>query len=182
MPAWAVPSNACRERVDQPVVVGETDRRRLRMRRVGRLAGRVGVGVEGEPVHDREQPVARAVGGAHVLQERDRRVRVAARSGPVDAPGRERAAPDARCRVDRLERVVRAGEEREIRRRGRIGAVRVELRQPEAVDVRLVADDHVVHGRQLLLQHGEIGGELLARLGRQRRRRGSPAGRPRDRP
>ena len=98
------------------------------------------------------------------------RVRVAARARPVDAARRERAAPDADRRVDRLERVVGAREQRQVGGRGGVRAVGIELRQPEAVEVRLVADDHVVDRRQLLREHREVAGELLARLRRQRRR------------
>ena len=37
----------------------------------------------------------------------------------------------------------------------------VELRQPEAVEVRLVADDHVAEARIRLRDRGRVGGELL---------------------
>ena len=97
-------------------------------------------------------------------------MRVAAGTGPVDTAGCERAAPDSHRRVNRFERVVRPGEEREVRGRSCVGSVGIELRQPEAVEVRLVADDHIVDGGQLLRENGEVAGELLARLGRQRGR------------
>ena len=124
MPACARAVEGEAEAPDQPVVVGEADRGRVGVRRVGRLARAVGVGMEREAVHHRERPAARAVGGAHVLEEGDGRVRVAAGAGPVDAARRERAAPDARGRVDGLDRVVGPGEEGEVGRRGGVACRR----------------------------------------------------------
>ena len=138
--------------------------------------------MEREPVHDGQRAAARPVGGAHVLEERDRRMRVATRARPVDAPGRERAAPDADRRVDGLERVVGAREQRQVCRCGRVGPVGIELRQPEAVEVRLVADDHVVDRRQLQLQDGEVARRTPRAPPASAGSTSSPAGRRRGRP
>ena len=63
------------------------------------------------------------------------------------------APPQTRVgRVERLHRVVGPREQGEVGRCGRVGPVGVELGQPEAVQVGLVPDDHVLHGRELLLQ------------------------------
>ena len=118
------------------------------MREVGALRRVVGVRVQGEPVHHRQRPPAGAVRGTHRLDERRGGRRRSYALGPVGAAGRERAAPDAQAGVDGLEGVVGAREQREVRRRGRVRSVRAELREPEAVQIRLVADDDVVEAGQ----------------------------------
>ena len=106
--------------------------------------------------------------------------------------GAERAAPDADVRRRRLERVVAASQEAQVRRRGCTAPGQVELRQPEAVQVRLVADDHVAEGRVVAHDRGRVARELLAlgrasagscasRRCRPRRRPGRRAGPPRGR-
>ena len=70
-------------------------------------------------------------------------MRVATRAGPVDPARRQRAAPDRDVLVGLLGGVVRLRQKREVGRRGRVVPRLVELRQPEAVQVRLVADDDV---------------------------------------
>ena len=52
-------------------------------------------------------------------------------------------------RIGPLERVVDLDQQREVRRRGNVAALGVELRHPEAVQVRLVADDHVADLRRV---------------------------------
>ena len=117
----------------------------------------------------------RAVGDAHVGDEGRRRVRVTARSGPVDAARRHRAAVDEDVRIDRLHRVVGAREQVHVCRRGDVLAVRAELREPVAVEVRLVPDDVLADGREA---PDEVGGELAElRPRRRRERRGAAADR-----
>ena len=87
------------------------------------------------------------------------------------AARRRRRSPSI-VRRDRLQRVVRLREQRHVRGRGRVAAVGVELRQPEAVEVRLVADDEVAAGR---VRRGRARRRSAAKLAwsssRQRRRR-----------
>ena len=77
-------------------------------------------------------------------------------------------------RVDGLERVVGLRQQPLVVAGGDVGAGRAELRPPEAVEVRLVADDEVVDVRQLLRERGAEGGVLRACLGRHRRRLRAP--------
>ena len=77
-------------------------------------------------------------------------------------------------RVDRLERVVGLRQEREVGGRRGVRAVRRELRQPEAVQVRLVADDDLVEARQQPRDRGRVLRELRPARSR---RAGSSAGR-----
>ena len=121
-------------------------------------------------VHHRQRAAARAVRVAHRLEERRRRGRRPCPVGPVGAAGGERAAPDAQLRVDRLERVVGSCEQREVGRRRRVRTVEPELREPEAVEVRLVADDHVVEGRHCAGERGRVLREPGLRGGIERRR------------
>ena len=116
---------------------------------------------------------ARLERSAEVADERRRRVRVAARAGPVDAPRRQRAAPDPHVLVRLLRRVVGSDEQRVVGGRGRVSAVGVELRHPEPVEVRLVADDHVADRGHLIDDRRDVRRELPPRLARQRGRRGS---------
>ena len=111
---------------------------------------------------------ARAVGRAEVADEGRRRVRVAAGAGPVDAAWPQRAAPDRDLLVDLLGRVVHLGEQREVGRRGHVVPGLVELRHPEAVQVRLVADDDVAQLRYVAHDRADVRGELSPRLRRQR--------------
>jgi hypothetical protein len=101
--------------------------------------------VQVEHVHDRPLPPARAVGGAEILDERRGGVRRPLRVRVVLAARRKPAADDVHVLVDGLQRVVGRREKPEVRGRGRVGPVRRELRHPEEVQVRLVADDHVTH-------------------------------------
>ena len=64
------------------------------------------------------------------------------RLGLVAAARRDGAAETSIVGRHGLERVVGLREQRLVRGRGGVGAVGVELRQPVAVQVRLVADDH----------------------------------------
>ena len=126
--------------------------------------------MEGEDVHHGRRSPTRAIRGAELADEPRRRDRVAAGARPVDTARRQRTADHAHARRHRLQRVVGLGEQRQVGGRGRSGAVGGELRQPEAVQVRLVADDHVAEAR---IGAGEIGrerGELRPILGRERRR------------
>ena len=60
----------------------------------------------------------------------------------VAAARRERAADHLHVRRDRLDRVVGPREQVLVRGRGDVAAAGAELRHPERVQVRLVADDH----------------------------------------
>ena len=91
-------------------------------------------------------------------------------AGAVAAARREGAPVDPYARRDRLQRVVRPGEQREVRSRRRARPVELELREPEAVQVRLVPDDDVPDSGDRPYERGRVGGELAARLVRQRRR------------
>src|SRR2546421_6415558 len=133
------------EERDELAVVAEPDRGRARVLEVGRLARVVAVRVEGELVHDRLRPPARLVRRTHVRDERGRGVRVAPGVRPVDAARRDGAAEHGDLRGHGLERVVRLREERLVGGRGHVASVQAELRQPVAVQVRLVADDVVAH-------------------------------------
>ena len=81
--------------------------------------------------------------------------------GSSAAARSEGASDDLEAGVDLLQRVVGLGQQLLVGRRGGIASVRPELRQPEEVEVRLVADDHRSHVGQLA---GERRGE-----GRERR-------------
>ncbi len=141
------------------------------------LARVVGERVDRERVHHGLRARARLVGRPHVEDELRRRMRVPRERVVVGAARGERAAEDDDVRRHRLQRVVGLGEEREVRGRGDVLAVRPELREPEAVQVRLVADRVVAHGGERLRERGDELRELRARLLGQRRR---PAARMRD--
>ena len=64
---------------------------------------------------------------------------------------------------DELERVVGAREQQLVRARREVGAVHPELRHPEEVQVRLVADDEVADRGELLRDRRCIRRELAAR-------------------
>ena len=102
------------------------------------------------------------------------------RMPPGRSPPRGESAPPSTCtrRASRLERVVAAREQVGVRERGGVAAAGVELRQPEAVEVRLVADDHVAQLRQRPDERGGVGGEVGALGRRPRRRRGRARARP----
>src|SRR5919198_2104709 len=152
------------------VVVGNRDRARVWVAAVdGSHARVVLVRVDRKRVHYREAAVTRAIGGAHVLDERRRRVRRPDRIRNVFPARRDGATEDDDLRGDLLQRVVRFREQRLVCRRRCVGAVRVELRQPPAVEVRFVPDDEVADLGQGARQRGRIRGELIARLLRQRR-------------
>ena len=67
-----------------------------------------------------------------------------------------------RQRPDGLDRVVGLREQRQVGGRGHVLAGRAELRQPEAVQVRLVADDEVADGREAPDDVGRPGDEVGA--------------------
>ncbi len=124
-----------------------------------------------ERVHDRRRPARGAVGGAEVGDERGRRVRLACRVGPVAAARRDRPADHLDAGVGRLERVVRLREQALVGGRRGVAAVGGELRQPVAVEVRLVADDHVPDRGGGRDDRGGVGGEIgLVGVGERRRR------------
>ena len=149
-----------RQRRRQLAVVGDRDRRRPRMLERRRQARVVLVGVHVERVHDRQRPPGRLVGGDEVVDEGGGGVRVLAGAGLVTAARRQRSADHVARRRHRLDGVVRAREQRFVRGRGGVAAVERELRQPEAVVVRLVADDHVLHGRVAAHDRGRERGEV----------------------
>ena len=59
-----------------------------------------------------------------------------------------------------FDRVVGGDQQREVGGRRRVAAVLVELRHPEAVEVRLVADDHVADLGHLRDDRGDVRREL----------------------
>ena len=73
---------------------------------------------------------------------------VGARRRLVAAVRRETRADHVQAGVDRLQRVVRLGEQLLERRRGGVRSIAAELGLPEEVEVRLVADDHVADVRE----------------------------------
>ena len=75
----------------------------------------------------------------------------------------ERAADHVHVVGDELERVVRAREQQLVRARREIDAAHPELRHPEQVEVRLVADDEVADRRELLRDRRRVRRELAAR-------------------
>src|SRR5919108_1609866 len=92
--------------------------------------------------------------------------------GSVGPARGEGAAEDADAGGGGLDRVVAAREQVLVADRGDVAAAAAELRLPERVEVRLVADDHVTHGRERLYHRGAEGGEIGPRGGRRRRRPG----------
>src|SRR6185436_13138716 len=78
----------------------------------------------------------------------------------VASPRAQSDADDRDARVDSLERIVGRSEERLVGGTRRPGAIRVELRLPEAPLVRLVADDEVFDLRERPRDEGGEGGEL----------------------
>ncbi len=126
--------------------------------------------MEPERVHDRRGPPARAVREAEILDEHRRRMREPCGVRIVPAARRHRAADHVRLRRDGLHGVVGAREQRLVRGSGRIGAVGVELRQPEAVDVRLVPDDQAGERREPLRERrGVLRERVLVLVGERRR-------------
>src|SRR5215211_7994483 len=104
--------------------------------------------MEGEGVHERALASAPAVGAAKVTDEGGRRVgRPRALRSVRSARGEGTAEhPDAGVRG--LDRVVAAREQVQVGDRGEVAPSGSELRLPEGVEVRLVADDHVANGRK----------------------------------
>ena len=122
------------------------------------LDGRIRMEVE--LVEDRLRPSRRLVGVTHVLDEPHGRVaRVRRRVCVVVAARRDRGAPDDRIGSYRLQRVVRLRERVLVVGRRCVLAVHI-LRLPEAIDVRFVADDQVLHGRERLADEANEGREL----------------------
>ena len=118
------------------------------MRKVGPHRRVVRVRVQREAVHDRQCAPARAVSDAERLEERGRRGRGPDPVRTVATSRRERTAPDAEGRIDGLQRVVRLGKQLEVGRSGGVRPVGCELREPETIEVGLVADDDVVERRE----------------------------------
>ena len=77
-----------------------------------------------------------------------RRVRVASGAGPVDPARGDRAADDEDALVRGFHRVVRAREQLYVGGRSGILAVRSELGEPVAVQVRLVPHDVLADARE----------------------------------
>src|SRR5213078_2574420 len=101
---------------------------------------------------------------AEVFDEPGRRVRVALRPWPVGSAWRERAADHLNLRGHGLERVIGAGEQLQISGGGDVLPSGAELRHPEGVQVRLVADDDVTDLREGFREGGGVCRELAARL------------------
>ena len=91
---------------------------------------------------------ARGSARAEILDKHRRRVRLPRRGRLVLPARRERAADYVDVRRDRFQRVVRAREEELVRARGEVDAAGAELRHPERVQVRLVADHQVGDRRE----------------------------------
>jgi len=81
-------------------------------------------------------------------------------AGPVDPARRDGAADDEDALVRRLHRVIRAREQLDIGGRSGILAVRPELREPVAVQVRLVPHDVLADARNAPDDVGSEAGEL----------------------
>ena len=144
------------------VVCGWAKRRRDR--------GRLAVDVDREHVHQRAAASARAVRGAEVLDERRRRVRRSRRIRVVAAARRQPAPDHGQLGVGVLERVIRDREQLLVRGRRGVTAARVELRRPEQVEVRLVADEDRPHRRKRSDESSRVGGERAPRCLVERRR------------
>ena len=141
------------------------------MRAVDRRDARVVlVRVERETVHERRRPAAVAVRLPQVVDEDGGRVRRPDTAPDVAAARRDRAAEHRHPRRRRLHRVVGQREQRLVGRRRSVAAVLVELRQPVAIEVRFVADDHDLQGGHPLHDRGGVGGELQLVLLAHRRR------------
>src|SRR3954447_14163044 len=89
----------------------------------------------------------------------------------VASTRREPAPDDLQIRIDGFERVVRLREQPLVRHCCRVVSVCAELRHPEEVQVRLVADDDGADVGKLARQRGGVRSELGAGGLRQRRRR-----------
>ena len=153
------------EEPDELLIVGKSDRRAVRVREVGPRGRGLRVRVEREGVHDRHCSAACSKSRSEIGDERRGGVRVAASRGLVDAARRERTSVDGGMGPHELQRVVGGREELLIRGRGDVLAARPELRQPEAIEVRLVADDDVVQQRIALRdvrrERREVGAVLV---------------------
>ena len=117
--------------------------------------------MDDEHVHDRLAAAALAIGGSEIAQERCRRVRLARRLRSVGAARRDGAADHGDVWRDHLQRVVGSSQQRLVGRSGEIAPALVELRHPEPVQIRLVADDKVAHVRQRLGQRCRVLGKLF---------------------
>ena len=96
-------------------------------------------------------------------------MRVAPGAGTVDPARRDRAADDEDAFVRRFHRVVRTRKQLDVGARSDVLAVRSELRQPVAVQVRLVAHDVLTDARNALDDVGREARELVACRGGQGR-------------
>ena len=133
------------------------------MRERGRDARVLGIRVDREPVHHRAPAPAQPVRLAQVEDEARRGVGRPGRAGIVAAARRERAADHDRPRRRRLDRVVGLREQAQVGGGGRVEPLLRELRHPETVQVRLVADDHVADRGNEPWDRGGVGRELLPR-------------------
>jgi hypothetical protein len=164
------PVEGLAEEGDELVVVRDPDRRRERVADGRRDARVVAVDVDRERVHDRRGPAARAVRGPEALDERGRRVGRARPVRAIRATRGDRAAIDLHLGGDGLDRVVRLREQREVGRRCCARPVRRELGEPEAIEVGLVAHDHVPEGGNVARDRSGIRGEVGPLLVGERRR------------
>ena len=158
------------EQADELVVVGDADRRVEWVGDRRRDARVVRVHVDRQGVHHGLRAAARPVCRSQPLDEGRRGVCRPGAVRAVRAARRDRAAVHRDRRRDRLDRVVGLREEREVGRGRRARSVEPELRQPEAVQVGLVADDHVLDRGRLADDGRGIRGEVGPGLRRQRRR------------
>ena len=139
------------------------------MRHRRRDARGLHVGVEREGVHQRALAAGGAVGGTEVADERRRRVRRPRAAWTVGPARGERAAEDPDAGIGGLDRVVAAGEQVRVAHRCEVRPSGAELRLPERVEVRLVADDHRAEPGKGLHERGAVGGEIRALGGGSRR-------------
>ena len=145
------------------------------MRERRRQPRRNQIRMDREHVHDRPRALRGAVGRAEILMNRVGECVWPGQPGlswPCDA-----SAPPMTFTSsgDELERVVRPREQQLVGARREIDAAHPELRHPEQVEIRFVADDEVADRRELLRDRRRVRGELTARTRRQRH--GSPVAR-----
>ena len=134
---------APQDRQELPVV-GDRERLPADVSEARREIGALHVRVVRERVHDRLRPLRGAVGGAHVEDELRRRVGLPRARALVGAGVGECASEHLDRRRRGLDGVIGPREKLRVADRREILPAAPELRQPEQVQVRLVADDHVL--------------------------------------
>ncbi len=141
----------------------------MRVARGRRDRGVRGIRVDREEVERRIAEPARAECGAEVLDEPGRRVRRPRAAGVVPAVRGQRPADHRDVRACRLDERVGRLEQPEVRGRGGVRAVPLELRHPERVRVRLVSEADHPELRDPSEDRRGVGAELHPVAGRYRR-------------